>query len=417
MTSAEEEEYLNNLKKQEAILQRKLNPIGMIPVLLPGEKNPRVITDYGDDIQEDYERLEDLQDAQFSHAGGWKLGKDGLLHLDVILPGEHMGNAFQAHMAEHKKRPDHRMNGAMFQFTPDPLGGGSSSAYIPSITQGYSVQNGPFRMNALTSENGTTSYVYGGRAANQLFHNSADLYATKVAFGCPLVVHEETGEPPATKRIKLQKTMDHIRSFKGQFNPMSYNQGDVAANPSFIYLNKPSGPMSGIDAAKLLTNQIPNLSPVQAKSIVDGMQTQFMQRFSGALPSNATYQAYDSNVYHPMMAYVSPAGRFEHANETNAKYALTDKTALHFGSGIALQYGVPGHATSHVFSNVFTPIVPAGSPQAANLPVLNSSWYPHAEEAETYVIQPTHQPNVPPQHLFSMPIGNNGLGFLSSPRY
>ena len=417
MTTTEEQEYLENLKKQEAILQRKINPVGMIPVVLPGEKNPRIIPDYGADLQEDYEKLENLENAQFSHTGAWILGRDGLLHLNVLLPGEHMGNAFQAHMAEHKKRSDHRMNGAMFQFTANPLGGEPSSSYIPSIAQGYSVQNGPFRMNALTAENGTTSYVYGGRAANQLFHNSANLYNTKIAFGCPLVVHETGGEPPAAKRMKLQKTMEHIRSFKGQFNPMSYNQGDVAANPSFIYLNKPTSQMSGIDAAKLLTNQIPNLSPEQAKSIVDGMQTQYMQRFAGALPSNAMYQAYDSNVYHPTMAYVPPAGRFEHANETNAKYALADKTALHFGSGIALQYGVPGHATNHVFSNVFTPIVPAGSPQAANLPVLNSSWYPHGEEAETYMIQPTHQPNIPPQHLFSMPIGNNGLGFLSSPGY
>ena len=399
----------NNLRKK--LLGMNMNPMGMLPVTLPGEFDPRNVN-FGEGVDVEYEELGKLPPDRFEDTGAWLLGKDGKFHLNVLLPGEKMGAAFGAHMREHAKEENshHRMRSAMLTVTPNPTGGAPSMDFTPQIQKDYGTVNGPFKMNAYTTPNNGVVAVCGTRAANQLFQNSAALARTKMVFGCPIVMHETEGGEAPKKKIKLRATMDHIRRMKSSFNPMLYNHGDLEANPSMIYLKSPSEAMTSVEAADHLSRSIPNLSLDQATNIVAGIKNQYAMRFQGQFPSDAVFQSHPAEIYHPNATYVPPAGQFEHQDGgKNAQFALSDKQVHVFGSGFALRYGAPNHK-NHVFQMVYTPNLPQGAPV---MPPYSTSWYPHGQEEDAYYVQPSHAPHLPPQVAIGMPVGTQGYALLS----
>lgn len=415
--SAEERLYLARLEEENKLRAKLLamNPLGSLPVTLPGEVLPRTIN-YGDDLEQEYEEISRIPADQFSHTSAWMFGKDGKMHLTMLLPGEKMGAAFNAHLGKHREPGhDHRLNSAMVQITPNVQGGNPSMTYDASISTPYASTNGPYRMNVVAQENGAVQAVYGTRAANDLFRQSSELAQRKVLMGCPIVSHADIEQHIPKKRKTMEGTIAHIKKMKGSFVPLAYNQGSLE-NPSMLLIKQPSVGMSDLEAADHMARNIPGLSEADASRIVAGIRTQYTARFGNAIPPAAVFTAHESEIYHPNTAYVNPtSGGFEHAAAKDAsgkevQYALTDKQAHLFGSGFAYRYGAPSHK-NHVFQNVYTTIAPQGVPIDSR-PVLSTSWYPSAADPEAYVIQPSHAPFIPPKIAISTPVGNTGQAFL-----
>lgn len=417
---SEQERILLQRLEEENALRKKLmgfNPLGMVPVSLPGETAPRPIN-FGDNLEEEYEELNAYPQEQLREpASGWLVGKDGRLHMTVILPGEKMGAAFGAHMSHHEKDKEkhgHRLNAAMIQVTPNPLGGAPNVVYNPSIEQGYGTPNGPFRMNTFQDANGAVTSVYGARAINDLFRASSELSSRKIVMGCPIVHHEDVEGRISHKKARYSGTIAHIKKMKGSFAPLSYNQGSLE-NPSMMYLKSPSAGMSEADAAAHLVSNVPGVTPEMASNIMAGIRNQYTARFGNAIPAGATFTVHESELYHPTSAYVVPGGQFEHlaakdANGKDVPFALEDKQSYRFGAGFAYRYGAPGHK-HHIFQNVYTTLSPQGAP-IGDRPVLSTSWYPSASDPEAYIVQPSHAPYLQPQIAISTPIGNTGQAFL-----
>lgn len=395
------------LQLQEAKLRARGNyPIPVQTQILPGEPIPSI--DYGEEDAAETTALVSYKPAMLSGGlSSWLTSPNGKLRQTLVLPGEKAPIYYESHYAPHRKA-NFRSNAMQF-LMPKNMEGGIDYARPTDfgfVDVPYTNPRGPFMSRHLHTDPTHHKLLVGARHMDAIMEGANAFGMNQRMFGCPLPTYAQpTDEEVATKRRRLQAHFNHVKSMKGVFSPATLNHVANTENAFMTSLtNKVDAKMTS-DVVQQLANTVPGIDGPAAEGIVKGLQNTYTQRFGAMVPNTQVpFTIYKSEVWHPEAHGLDSEGKFSFVGDMD----YTSKGTRLFGTGLAIRYG---DAKNHVFSNVYTKMMPEGQP-LSNQPIA-TTWYPHADGSDAYVMEPAGNPQYRGV-VFSAPMsGSSGLAFLS----
>lgn len=378
--------------------------------ILPGEAVPGGNVDFGVEDMEETKALTRYNPAMLQGGlASWITSPDGYLRQQIFLPGERGSTFYASHYAPHRAKT-FRSNAMQFVFPSNAEGGidlQGKMSFAPVETP-YTNPRGPFMARHMSVGNEHRVLV-GARHMDAIMEGANAYGMNQRMFGCPLPSYAQpSAEKVGEKKRRLNAHFAHVKNMKGIFSPATINHVANTENAFMTSLTDKVDAKMTSEVVQQLANTIPGVDAARAESIVKALQSEHAQRFGALAPNvQAPFSIYKSEVWHPDAHGLDSTDGYAFATDPS-KIDYTSKTSHLFGRGIAIRYG---DGKKHTFSNVYTAIAPAGQPM--NTTPLTTTWYPHGEVEDAYIMQP---PNMPQYQgvTFGVPIsGSTGVAFLS----
>lgn len=377
-------------------------------LVLPGETVP---TDFGPEDAEETRALT-TYNPQLLRGGvaSWIGSPDGMFRQTLVLPGEKAPEFYSKMFVPHRKQ-NFRSNAVQMLMPKTPQGGINYDAGVnfSTLETPYTNPRGPF-MSRHMHDATHHRVLVGARHMDAMIDGAASYGFNQRMFGCPIPSYAQvTARDVSNKRQRVNAHLAHVKSMKGIFSPATLNHVQNTENAFMTSLTDKVDAKMSSDVVQQLSGAVPGVDASRAEAIVKGLQNEYTQRFGAMVPNTASpFAIYKSEVWHPEAHGIDSTEGYAFGGVDPSKIDYTSKGTRLFGKGLAVRYG---DGKKHVFANVYTTMVPAGQP-VSTVP-FSSTWYPHEEGSDAYIMQPAGAPQYSGV-TFSTPIsGSSGLAFLS----